>query len=97
MRVDRCGLPATAGTRAVGRTEGDRIDAPAARWLGATVTRSVDEMVSAVLPWPGSAPHLRGARLPRFGADLRKLPSSAAPEGDFTRRLRDRGVVVRRL
>jgi hypothetical protein len=64
---------------------------------GETVTRSVDEVVSAVLSLSSSAPHLFGGELPRFVADLRKLLSSASPEGVFTERLREIEVVAWRL
>jgi hypothetical protein len=64
---------------------------------GETVTRSVDEVVSAVLSLSSSAPHLFGTELPRFAADLRKLLFAASPEGVFTERLRDIEVLVWRL
>ncbi len=64
---------------------------------GETVTRSVDEVVSAVLSLSTSAPHHFGEELPRFVADLRKLLSEAAPDGVFTERLRDIEVVAWRL
>jgi SAM-dependent methyltransferase len=64
---------------------------------GETVTRSVDEVVSAVLSLSSSAPHLFGGELPRFVADLRNLLSEAAPDGVFSERLREIEVVVWRL
>ena len=54
---------------------------------GEVVTRSVDEMVSAVLSLSSSAPHQFGADLPRFVADLRKLLLDASPSGQFAERL----------
>jgi hypothetical protein len=64
---------------------------------GETVTRSVDEVVSAVLSLSSSAPHLFGDELPRFVADLRKLLSETAPDGVLAERLREIEVVVWRL
>lgn len=64
---------------------------------GEIVTRSVEEMVSAVLSLSSSAPHLFGDDLPRFVRDLRKLLLGAAPEGRFDERVREIEVVVWRL
>ena len=45
--------------------------------------RSVDDLVAWVYSLSGSAPHLFGARLPRFASELRRLLGEASPAGVF--------------
>ena len=46
---------------------------------------SVDDIVAWVLSDAGAAPHLFGARLPAFKADLRRLLQAASDHGRFSR------------
>ena len=64
---------------------------------GDVVTRTADEMVSAVFSLSGSAPHLFGDRLGRFEDDLRRLLAETSPTGEFSERLREIGLMVWRL
>jgi SAM-dependent methyltransferase len=76
--------------RAAGYTGPDRIEVT----RGEVVTRTADEVVSAVFSLSHAAPHLFGADLGRFEADLRAVLRSAAPDGRFSERLREVGLVV---
>lgn len=57
---------------------------------GETVTRSVDDVVDAVLSLSSSAPHLFGGRLEAFERDLRQLLGP----GPFAERTRDVELVI---
>ncbi len=59
------------------------------------VTRSIDEVVAWVLSTSSTAPHLFGARLIDFEADLRTLLLDASPEGHFTVALSDNRLRIR--
>lgn len=61
---------------------------------GEIVSRSVDEVMSAVFSLSGSAPHLFGARLGAFENDLRRLLAASSSAGMFAERIRDIAVVV---
>jgi SAM-dependent methyltransferase len=52
------------------------------------VTRSADEIVAATFSLSSSTPHLFGADVERFEADLRALLRNAAPDGVFGERTR---------
>jgi SAM-dependent methyltransferase len=52
------------------------------------VTRSADDVVAATFSLSGSTPHLFGAQITRFEADLRALLHDAAPDGTFSERTR---------
>jgi hypothetical protein len=95
-RAGRGTLP--AGTRGgeeevmgrAGFTGPERIDVE----RGEVVERSLDEIVSAVFSLSGSAPHLFGARLGEFEDDLRHLLEASSPDGSFSERAREIGVVI---
>jgi SAM-dependent methyltransferase len=53
------------------------------------VIRSEDEIVAATFSLSSAAPHLFGARLPAFEADLRRLLRRTSPVGRFAERTRD--------
>jgi len=53
---------------------------------GQPVERSCDDIVAEVFSLSFSAPHLFGARLPAFEADLRRLLHDASPSGLFSAR-----------
>jgi SAM-dependent methyltransferase len=53
------------------------------------VIRSEDEIVAATFSLSSAAPHLFGARLPAFEADLRRLLRRTSPDGRFAERTRD--------
>lgn len=53
------------------------------------ISRSADEVVAAVFSLSSAAPHLFGADVERFEADLRALLDDAAPAGVFSERTRD--------
>jgi SAM-dependent methyltransferase len=76
--------------RAAGYAGPDRIEVT----RGDVVTRTAGEVVSAVFSLSYAAPHLFGADLGRFEADLRAVLRAAAPDGRFSERLREIGVVV---
>jgi SAM-dependent methyltransferase len=76
--------------RRAGYTGPDRIEVGGGR----VVDRSVDELVSAVFSLSGSAPHLFGAGLPEFEADLRRLLTKASDGGRFSERTREIAVVI---
>lgn len=61
---------------------------------GATVERSVDDVVSGVYSLSSSAPHLFGADLPAFDADLRRLVGDASDDGRLAERTHPVAVVV---
>jgi SAM-dependent methyltransferase len=52
------------------------------------VTRSSDDVVAATFSLSGSTPHLFGAQVARFEADLRALLHEAAPDDTFSERTR---------
>jgi SAM-dependent methyltransferase len=70
--------------RAAGFSGPTRIEVDTAR----VVTRSAEEIVAATFSLSGSTPHLLGADLERFEADLRTLLQEAAPDGTFSERTR---------
>ena len=80
--------------RAAGYAGPDRIEVT----RGEVVTRTADEVVSAVFSLSHAAPHLFGAdlgrALSRFEADLRAVLRAAAPDGRFSERLREIALVV---
>jgi SAM-dependent methyltransferase len=53
------------------------------------LVRSVDDLIAAVFSNSGSAPHLLGARLAEFEAELRVLLERASPSGLFAEQTRD--------
>jgi SAM-dependent methyltransferase len=61
---------------------------------GQLVDRDVDDLVAAVFSLSSSAPHLFGADLPRFEADLRRLLAEASDDGRFAERTREVAVVI---
>jgi SAM-dependent methyltransferase len=67
-----------------GFTGPTRIELDTAR----VVTRSVDEIVAATFSLSGSTPHLFGADVARFEADLRALLDDVSPDGRFSERTR---------
>lgn len=56
---------------------------------GDVIVRSEDEVIASVLSLSSSAPHLFGARLPEFVADLRSLLTEASPDAVFAEQQRD--------
>jgi SAM-dependent methyltransferase len=70
--------------RRAGFTGPTRIELDTAR----VVTRSADEIVAATFSLSGSTPHLFGADIARFEADLRALLDDASPDGRFSERTR---------
>jgi SAM-dependent methyltransferase len=74
-----------AEMRAAGFTGPERFELATAE----VVTRSADEVVAATFSLSGSTPHLFGAEVGRFEADLRALLRDAAPDGRFSERTRD--------
>jgi SAM-dependent methyltransferase len=82
----RAGTPddesAVFGT--AGFTGPHRIELDTAR----VVTRSADDVVAATFSLSGSTPHLFGAEVARFEADLRALLHDAAPDDRFSERTR---------
>lgn len=94
------GAPRRAGKRVIAeetpsgedhvfRSEGydgpERVEVAA----GDVIVRSEDEVIASVLSLSSSAPHLFGARLPEFLADLRSLLREAAPDAVFAEQQRD--------
>lgn len=57
-------------------------------------TRGADDIVAAVFSLSSSTPHLFGAELPRFEADLRRLLTQTSPTGRFAERRREIDLVV---
>ncbi|HET6533090.1 MAG TPA: class I SAM-dependent methyltransferase [Actinoplanes sp.] len=76
--------------RAAGYQGPQRIDVT----RGEVVTRTADEVVSAVLSLSGSAPHLFGDRVADFERDLRRRLAQTSPAGVFSERLRDVSLVI---
>jgi SAM-dependent methyltransferase len=70
--------------RSAGFTGPRRLEVP-----GHVVDRTADQVVAAVLSLSGSAPHLFGARLPAFEADLRAVLHDASPDGVFSQHMRE--------
>jgi SAM-dependent methyltransferase len=70
--------------RAAGFAEPVRVELE----TGEIVHRTEDEVVAATFSLSSAAPHLFGARLPAFEADLRRLLRDAAPGGVFAERRR---------
>jgi SAM-dependent methyltransferase len=93
------------GILLTGTRPGEQDVMRAAGWIGparrvvpqGVLSRSIDEVVSAVYSLSGSTPHLLGGRLAEFDADLRTLLLAAAPDGRFTERMREVEAVVWRL
>jgi SAM-dependent methyltransferase len=56
---------------------------------GREIFRSTDDVVALVVSSSATAPHLFGARLPDFEAELRATLRAASPEGMFSVRLSD--------
>jgi len=56
---------------------------------GQTLVRTVDDVVAGVFSRSGSAPHLFGARLPAFEADLSNLLRQSSKGGSFVERQPD--------
>ncbi|GAA1561108.1 class I SAM-dependent methyltransferase [Kribbella hippodromi] len=56
--------------------------------------RTVDQVVAAVFSLSSSTPHLFGARLPEFEAELRELLTSTADDGLFAERRREIELVI---
>jgi SAM-dependent methyltransferase len=71
--------------RGAGFTGSTRIELATAR----VVTRGIDDVVAATFSLSGSTPHLFGADVWRFEADLRAILRDAAPDGRFSERMRD--------
>ncbi|MFG2577126.1 class I SAM-dependent methyltransferase [Streptomyces sp. NPDC048481] len=61
---------------------------------GATVERTVDDLVAWTFSRSASAPHLFGDRQADFERDLRALLSRAAPDGRFAERLPATEIVI---
>jgi SAM-dependent methyltransferase len=61
---------------------------------GRVIERSIDDLVAETFSMSSSAPHLFGARVGEFEADLRRLLSSAAPAGRFGEQLPDNHLYV---
>jgi hypothetical protein len=61
---------------------------------GDVMTRTADQVVSAVFSLSGSAPHLFGDRVADFERDLRRLLAETSPAGTFAERLRDVELVI---
>jgi SAM-dependent methyltransferase len=76
--------------RAAGYAGPERIEVS----RGEVVTRSAEEVVSAVFSLSYATPHLFGSGVDRFAADLRGLLGEVAPDGRFSERLRDIGLVI---
>jgi hypothetical protein len=70
--------------RAAGFADPVRVELDA----GEIVHRTEDEVVAATFSLSSAAPHLFGARLPEFEAELRRLLREAAPGGLFAERRR---------
>ncbi|SHN47069.1 Methyltransferase domain-containing protein [Cryptosporangium aurantiacum] len=58
------------------------------------VDRSVDQITAGVFSLSSSAPHLFGAELPGFEADLRRLLTEASDDGWFAERTRPIAVLI---
>lgn len=56
--------------------------------------RTVDQVVAAVFSLSGSTPHLLGAELPAFEADLRELLTKASDNGLFSEQRREIEAVI---
>jgi SAM-dependent methyltransferase len=74
-----------AAFRSAGFSGPERIEVPA----GGVFIRTEDEVVASVLSLSSAAPHLFGARLPEFEADLRTLLRVSSPDQLFAERQRD--------
>lgn len=61
------------------------LSVPGPTWLA----RTTDDLVAWLFSGSDCAPHLFGARLPAFEADLRHLLARASPSGFFTQRVPD--------
>ena len=88
-RAGQTFLPRTTGGgeqavyRAAGFTGPQRLSV-----LGATVTRTVEEVVAAVHSLSRAAPHLFGDRLGVFDDDLRTLLRTTSDDGRFSEQMR---------
>ena len=76
--------------RAAGFSGPERIEVDSAR----LVTRTTDEIVAATFSLSSSTPHLFGAEVERFEADLRALLRDAAADGVFAERTRPMALDV---
>lgn len=61
---------------------------------GRLLELTIDDRVAGNLSVSGSAPHLFGARLADFEADLRRLLAGASPSGLFSVRLPDNELKI---
>jgi hypothetical protein len=64
---------------------------------GDVAERTTDEIVAAVFSLSNSAPHLFGARLAAFEADLCDVLRDVSPDGRFAERRRDIALIIWRL
>jgi hypothetical protein len=56
--------------------------------------RSIDAVVHETFSMSSTAPHLFGARLAEFEADVRRVLADASPDGRFADRLPDNRLIV---
>ena len=84
LRTVRTARDEQDALRRAGFTGPSRIEIDTVR----IVTRSADDVVAATFSLSGSTPHLFGAQVTRFEADLRALLRDAAPDGTFSERTR---------
>jgi SAM-dependent methyltransferase len=84
LRTVRTAEDEEAALRRAGFTGPTRIEIDTVR----IVTRSADDVVAATFSLSGSTPHLFGAQVTRFEADLRAVLRDAAPDGTFSERTR---------
>jgi SAM-dependent methyltransferase len=61
---------------------------------GRSMIRSIDEVVHETFSMSSTAPHLFGARLAEFEADVRRVLADASPDGRFVDRLPDNRLIV---
>jgi SAM-dependent methyltransferase len=61
---------------------------------GRTFVRTIDDIVAETFSMSSTAPHLFGARVEEFDADLRALLSSVSPTGTFSIRARDSTLMI---
>jgi SAM-dependent methyltransferase len=86
------GLPSGGGAalRAAGFTTAAQRDVGA----GTVRVRTEDDVVASVFSLSSAAPHLFGAQLGRFEADLRRLLRDASPSGVFAERMQGATIEV---
>jgi SAM-dependent methyltransferase len=90
LRTVRTAEDETDALRRAGFTGPTRIEVDTVR----VVTRTVDDVVAATFSLSGSTPHLFGADVTRFEADLRALLHDTAPDGTFSERTRSMALDV---